>query len=170
MLALCHKARGETTMSIRIGSVAIGMTAAMVVIGMMVPVIVTIDGAAWAKDSPAQMKCNRGLAACDKICEGVFPSDKSKMRACQVRCLDKYVACGNAASTAQKSSGNPTGNRPKGKGPQESVNVDPVKQVYGGTKLKDKVGQHNVDLGGAQQLQQSGVTSGKSTIMRTKKR
>jgi hypothetical protein len=133
----------------------------MVLVVSVVLAAFIINSTAFAM-SPRE-RCTKAFKTCSKRCA---PDDFSMFCDCTMKydsCLQRHPPTSSSTSTT-------TNTTPKGKGLQDPLNVGGDKQVGGGTKLKDRIGQHNVDLGGAQQIQQSGTTSGTHTITRTKRR
>ncbi len=80
--------------SIRIGLVVMGLTAALMVVGMMAAVIVKTEGPAWAapKMTAGAKKCDSDMVSCDSRCKRVFETP-DRIRACQARCVDANFKC-----------------------------------------------------------------------------
>jgi hypothetical protein len=133
----------------------------MVLVVTVVLAAFIIDSTAFAMT--AREQCTKAFKTCSKRCS----ADDFSMF-CD--CVSRYDSCLQRHPPKSSSTSTTTNTPSKGKGLQDPLNVGGDKQVGGGTKLKDRIGQYNLDLGGAQKIEQSGTTSGMHTITRTKKR
>jgi hypothetical protein len=149
----------------------------VVAIGVMAAFVIAAAGDVIAKSTAPVSGggCRKNYAQCIAKCREDNPKT---LKRCTGICDMNYISCDSNKPTKgtmertsvdvgvkQPGAGTP----PKGQGVRDAGSVgvfqDPV--AGGGNKLKDKVGQHIGDLGGTQQVQQSGGTSGTSTIQRS---
>lgn len=159
---------------IRTGSIVIGMTAALVVIGMMSAVIDTNEGPACATTEEVRNECrDKVIVPCYTDCKDRY--DKGGMQwACLKECDEKYEICKNIEMESKKEQP-PTGTKgttvPPTKAGQNvgkvsGVNKDPVTGT--GTVPKTKIGENVGKVGGVNKVGggwNSPPTSGGNTIL-----
>jgi hypothetical protein len=96
--------------SIRIGSVAIGITAALVVIGMITACVVTTEGPAWAASIDVELECAKKVGGpCVEECNRTFKT-RDLLNACHKQCAERVEICINVEMEPSKKSTTGTGN------------------------------------------------------------
>jgi hypothetical protein len=118
------------------------------------------------RESKCQVEYNKCFRKCNTMTGEAREKCKSQCGLALINCSPVLDKDKDKPQRTQPPRGSQVGQGLRDTG---SVGViqDPV--VGGGTSAKDRIRQHIGDLGGAQQLQQSG-TPGTPTILRTKKR
>ncbi len=154
---------------IGIGLMAIGMTAALVVVGMMLAVIDPTEGPAWAASRAVETYCANESTSCVNKCNRDY-EQPARRQACWERCADKLEICRNIEMESSKKStdvgGTPVPPTKAGQnvGKVGGPTIDPGYPVPPPSKAGQNVGK----AGGVKKVDEgwsSPSTSGGGTIM-----